>query len=107
LKISFSNVKSSKTSVLRGESYVISGIATIQGTCTNCVIETGLDYYGIWQGFSTTSKISSTGAKISSTGACGNDKSVGIKIASANDGDVIQFTLTDSPKLEMDGISKV
>lgn len=69
--------------VIQGENYQITGAINIVGECKDCVVESGVDYYG--QSFSVTTR--------SSTGACGDDLTVGSKFSAKNE--PVIFTLVD------------
>ena len=87
----FSNLGVDKTDITLGENYVIIGSVKIPQDCTNCVIESGVDYYG---------KLLSVLS--SSKGACGDDQTVGTKFT-AKAGSVVNFKFTDSSRNKTPG----
>lgn len=72
---------STERSALIDEKFVVKGKASINGICNGCVVETGIDTLG--QALALTSE----------GGACGDDKTVGVKITAENK--VIEFYLVD------------
>ena len=85
--IEIESVSVSKSEVLVGETFEITGTAHVTGKCVDCVIESGINFYG-----SRELTLESTG------GACGDDETVGILIT-AEDED-IEFKLYDVASVE-------
>lgn len=81
LEMTLDDLEVSPTTVEVGDPFTISGRAHIEGECDDCIIETGLQFYG--QALALTS----------SDGACGDQLTVGVKFDAEDEW--VNFELTD------------